>query len=128
MEYSSSRSLCRSALIAHHGDENVGDAGRAHLAEASELLALDMIEQQDGAAEHLALLDRFESAGGGELLGTHHQFHVARLEFFHAAIENDATAVDEHEIGEHVLDLFYLMGGHDNGAAAVEVVVQQGIV
>ena len=32
------RSLRRAGLIAHHGDEQVGDAGRAHLAERGELL------------------------------------------------------------------------------------------
>ena len=58
----------------------------------------------------------------------HRHFHVARLDLFHAAIEHDPTAVDEHEIGEDVLDLFHLVGGHDDGAAAIEVVVQQGIV
>ena len=42
--------------------------------------------------------------------------------------EYDAAAVDEHEIGEDVLDLFDLMCGHDDGAAAIEVVVQQRIV
>src|SRR5882724_10509585 len=58
----------------------------------------------------------------------HHHFQIARLYFFHAAIKYDAAAVDEHHIGEDVLDLFHLMCGHDDGAAAVEVVVQQGIV
>ena len=28
-------------LIAHHGNEQVGDAGRAHVAERGELLAID---------------------------------------------------------------------------------------
>src|SRR6266852_9065185 len=58
----------------------------------------------------------------------HHHFQVSRLQLFHAAIEYDAAAVDEHDIGEDVLDLFYLMCRHDDGAAAIEVVVQQGIV
>src|SRR5439155_22505457 len=51
-----------------------------------------------------------------------------RLQFFHAAIEYHPTMVDEHDIGEDVLDLFHLMCGYDDRAAAIEVVVQQGIV
>ena len=43
-------------------------------------------------------------------------------------LEYDAAAVDEHDIGEDVLNLFHLMGGHHDGAAAIEVVVQQRIV
>jgi len=30
----------------HHGNEHIGDAGRAHFAKAGELLTSDMIEQQ----------------------------------------------------------------------------------
>jgi hypothetical protein len=43
-------------------------------------------------------------------------------------IEYDAAAINKHDIGEHVLDLFHLMGGQEDGTAAVEVVVQQLIV
>ena len=59
------------------------------------------------------------------MLGIHHQFRIPRLEFFHAAIEHDAAVVDEHHIGEDVLDLFDLMGRHDDGAGAIVVVVQE---
>jgi hypothetical protein len=38
------------------------------------------------------------------------------------------TAVDEHQVGEDVLDLLNLMCRHHDGAAAIEVVVQQRIV
>ncbi len=62
------------------------------------------IEQQDAAAEHLALVNRPERAGCGDLVGVHSHFQIARLEFLHAAIQNDAAAVDEHQIGEDVLD------------------------
>ena len=58
----------------------------------------------------------------------HHHFQVARLELLHAALEHDAAAVDEHEVGEDVLDLFDLVGRHHDGAAAIEVVVQQRVV
>ena len=46
----------------------------------------------------------------------------------HAALENDAPAVNEHQIGEHMLDFIYLMGRHHDGAVAIVIVVQQGIV
>src|SRR5712664_2695155 len=128
MEYSSSPSLGRAALIAEHGNKQVGDAWRSHVAKRGELLAFDTIEQQDAPAEHLALVNRFQRPCCGDLLGIHHHFQIARLEFFHAAIEYDSTAVDEHDIGEDVLDLFNLMCGHDDGAAAIVVVVQQRIV
>ena len=49
---------------AHHGDEEVGDAGGAHLAERGEPVAVDAVEQQDAAAEHLALVDRLQRPGG----------------------------------------------------------------
>ena len=41
------RLLCLVGLIAHHGNEQVGDAERAHLAKRGELVTIDMIEQQD---------------------------------------------------------------------------------
>ena len=55
----------------------------------------------------------------------HRHFQIARLEVVHAAVEYDAPAVDEHEIGEDVLDVFNLMCSHDDGAPAIAVVVQQ---
>src|SRR5258708_28212720 len=63
-----------------------------------------------------------------DLLGIHHDFQIARLEFFHAAIEYDAAPIDKHEIREDVLNLFHLMCGHHDSSAAIEVVVQQRIV
>src|SRR6266702_953841 len=128
MEYSSSPSLGRAALIAEYGNKQVGDARRSHVAKRGELLAVDAIEQQDAAPEHLALVNRLERPRCGDLLRIHHHFQITRLEFLHAAIEYDAAAVDEHDIGQDVLDLFNLMCGHDDGAAAIEVVVQQRIV
>src|SRR6266849_7194367 len=128
MEYSSSPSLDRAALIAEHGNKQVGDARRSHVAKRGELLAFDTIEQQDAAPEHLAFVNRLQGPCCGDLLGIHHHFQIARLEFFHAAIEYDATAVNEHDIGEDVLDLFHLMCGYHDSAAAIEVVVQQRIV
>src|SRR5258708_15375740 len=86
------------------------------------------IKQQDAATEHLALLNRLERPCCSELFGTHHRFQIARLDLFHAVIEYDAAAVDEHEIGEDVLDFFHLMPRHHNSAATIQVVVQQGIV
>ena len=74
-------------------------------------------------------MHRFEGACGGEVLGIHHHFEVTRIEFFHAALEDDpALTVDEHEVRQNVLDLFHLMRCHDNRATAIEVIVQQGVV
>src|SRR6267143_1956414 len=128
MESSSSRSLCRGALIAHHGNEHVGNAGCADIAERGELLAISTIEQQDAAPEYLALVNGLQRSRSGEMVRMHCKLHITRFEFFHAAIEYDPAAVDEHQIGEHVLDLFDLMRGHYDGAGAIEVVVQQRIV
>jgi hypothetical protein len=97
------------SLIANHSDEQIGDAGRAHLAERGELLTIDSVVQQDAAIEHLTLVDRPERACSGDLFGTYHYFQVVRLHLFHAAIEYDAAAIKEHDIGEDVLDLFHLV-------------------
>ena len=50
------------------------------------------------------------------------------LQFFHAATENNAPAVNEDDIGQNLLDLVHLVCGHDNRATAIEVVAQQSIV
>src|SRR5881394_3053654 len=128
MDYSSSPSLGRAALIADHGNKQVGDARRSHVAKGGKLLAFDTIEQQDAAPEHLAFMNRLQHPRCGDLLGIHHYFQIARLEFFHTAIEYDAAAVNEHDIGQDVLNLFHLMGGHNDRAASIEVVIQQRIV
>ena len=57
------------------------------------------------------------------MVRVHHHFHVARLEFLHAAFEHDAAVINEHEIGQDILDLFHLMRRHHDGAAAIEVIV-----
>src|SRR5204863_490607 len=82
---------------------------RSHVAKRGELLAFDTIEQQDAAPEHLAFVNRLQRPCCGDLLGIHHHFQIARLEFFHAAIEHHAAAVNEHDIGQDVLNLFHLM-------------------
>src|SRR5271166_6285876 len=128
MEYSSSRSLCRSRLISHQRHKHVRNPGPAHLAKRGQLLTVDTIKQKDRATEQLALMNWPERPSRGEMVGIHHQFQIPRFQFLHAAIENDATTVDEHEVGEDVLYLLHLMGRHQDGAAAIEVVVQQGIV
>ncbi len=53
----------------------------------------------------------------------HRHFQIARLEFFHAAAEYDAAAMDEHDIGEHILDIVHLVCGDYDRAAAVEIIV-----
>src|SRR4029077_6212910 len=125
MEYSFSRSLRLAGLIAHHGNEQIGDAGRTHFAQIGELFAIYTFEEQDTAPEHLALVHWTERPRCSDLRGIHRHFRIARLEFFHAAVEHDPATVDEHHIGEDVLYFFHLMGGHDDRALAIEVVVQQ---
>src|SRR5215471_14097177 len=114
--------------MVHHGYKQVGDAGRADVAKCCELTAIDTIEQQDAPTHRLALVNGLERPGRGQLIGIHHDFAIARLYFFHAAIEHDPAAVNEHEIGEDVLDLVHLVRGDHDGALAIEVVAQQGIV
>src|SRR5205814_9643829 len=53
-------SLGRAALIADHGNKQVGDARRSHVAKGGKLLAFDTIEQQDAAPEHLAFMNRLQ--------------------------------------------------------------------
>ena len=112
IEYSLTAPCAAAALIAHHRNEQVGDAGRAHVAKRGELLTIDTIEQQDAATEHLALVHRLQRPRRGSLLRMHHHFQIARLQLFHAAIEYDPPAIDEHDLGEHVLDLVHLVCRH----------------
>src|SRR5206468_7631251 len=124
MAYSSRHSLCLAGRIAHHGNEQVGDAGPAHLAQRRELLTIDTVEKQDAAAEDLALVNRSKRPGGRDVLGTHHRLQVTRLEFLHGASEHDATADDENDVGLEVMYLLYLMGRNDDRASAIELVIQ----
>jgi hypothetical protein len=64
--------LCLAGPIPDHGNEQVGDAGGADLAKRSELRAISMIEEQDAAAERLALVHGLERPGSCDLLGVHH--------------------------------------------------------
>ncbi len=112
-------------VIAHDGYEQVGNTGPAHFAIHSELVAVYMVEQQNAATKHGALVNRLQGARCGDMLGIHHHFHVARVEFFHAALEHDPAAIDEHEIGKDILDLFHLVRGYDDRTTMIEVVVQQ---
>src|SRR5512133_891990 len=112
----------------HHGDEQIGNARTAHLAQCFELVAANAIEQQHAAPENCPLVQWIECARRSELLGVHHHFEVTRVEFFHAALEHDPATVDEHEVRQNVLDLFHLMCCHDNRATAIEVIVYHGVV
>src|SRR5438270_87178 len=116
------------AASPHDGNEQIGNAGPAHLAKRSQLLPINMIEEHHAATEHWPLVNRLERPCRLDMLRIHHYFEIARIEFFHAAFEHDASAIDEHEIGQHVLDLFHLVCCHHDGAVAIEVVVEQRIV
>src|SRR5437764_14874893 len=57
-----------------------------------------------------------------------HYFHVARLEFFHATLQHDPAVIDEHQIGQDILDFFDLVRRHDNCPGPIEIIVEQRIV
>src|SRR5262249_17161665 len=128
MDYSFDDSLWPAGMVSHYGHEQVGDAGCAHIAKRCELLTINSIEQQNASAEHLALIHRFECSGCSHLLRLHHHFQIPRLHLFHTAVEDDAAAIDEHDVGKNMLDLVHMMRCHYDGAIAVEIIVQQGIV
>src|SRR5579862_2816282 len=111
-----------------HGDEEVGDAGRAHFAQGGEALTIDAIKHQNTAAHQLALVDRFESPSSRELVRAHGEFRVARLKFFHCAREHDSPLVEENQVSEDVLNLIDLVRGDNDGAVVIVVVVQYRIV
>src|SRR5580704_11688131 len=92
MEYSSRRSLCLVVLLAHHRNEQIGDARTAHLTKRRQFLAVHTIEQQDAAAKHLPLVHRLERPRCSCLLRMHHHFQIARLKIVHLALEDDAAA------------------------------------
>src|ERR1043166_136502 len=112
----------------HHSDKQIGDTRTAHLAQRFELVPVNAIKQQNASAEYRAFVHRFEGARASEMLGIHHDLNVPRVEFFHAALEHDPATVDEHEVRQNVLNLLHLMCCHDDRAAAIEIIVQQGVV
>src|SRR4051812_2488701 len=114
--------------VSYNCNEQVGDAGRTYLAKRSQPLPVAVFEQQHAATERLVFIDGFERARCSELIRFHRDLRITRFQILHAAIEDDAAAVDEHHISKHVLHFFHLVRGHDDGASAIEVVVQQGIV
>src|SRR5689334_20721204 len=60
----------------HHGDEQIGDARAAYLAQRFELVPVNAIKQQYAATENRPFVHRFEGARGGKVLGIHHYFEV----------------------------------------------------
>ena len=69
--------MCVTHVIAHNGNEQVRNAGRAHFAEAGELLAIRTLEEQDAPAQPLALLYGLEGPCCRDFLGMHHDFQIA---------------------------------------------------
>src|SRR5688572_31100890 len=67
------------------------------------------VVQQDAAADRLTRVHRVQRSCRGDVVGMDHDFEITRRHFLHAALEHDAPAVDEHDVGQHVLDLFDLM-------------------
>ena len=73
-------------------------------------------------------MDWLERFCTGDVIRMHHHFDITRLEIFHAAFEHDPAAIDKDEIGQDILDFFDLMRRDNDGATAVEVIVEQRIV
>ena len=61
--------------------------------------------------------------GSGGVIGCNNQLNVVFLHFFHAAIESNTTILDKDQITEDMFDLLDLMGGDDDGAFFIKVVV-----
>src|SRR5690625_2540166 len=59
------------------------------------------------------------------MLGSEHDFAVAFLNGIHGYVEHQSTVFDEHQVGQNVLDLLDLVGGDDNGAPFVEILIEQ---
>ena len=76
----------------------------------------------------VAIHDRLEGPRRDKTLRQHHYFEIARFELLHTGFEDNASAVDEHEIGQDVLHLFNLVCRDDNGSGAVEIVVQERVI
>ena len=92
------------------------------------MLTIDAIEQENATAEYLPLVTWLERPRGCKLLWIHRHFHVTGFELVHTAREYDAPVVNEHQISKDMLDLLHLVGRQKDGAAAIVIVVQQGIV
>ena len=91
-------------------------------------MTIAVVEEQDAAVEELTLVYGFEGARGGDLLRMHDEFQIAGFVIFDGGIQQDPAAVHEDDVGEKVLKLFHLMGGDDDSPAAIEVVVEQGVI
>src|SRR5207248_1138940 len=109
-------------------NEQIGNTGCAHFAELQKPPAFHAVEQQNRAAENLPFIHRLQRSGPRNLIGDHRDFHISRFELFHSATKHDSSAVYEHQVCENVLQFLYLVRCHDNSAATVEVVVEQGII
>src|SRR4051794_23449577 len=121
-------SLNRSFLVAHHRDEEIRDARCAHFAEPGELFTIGVVKKHDAAPKHVSRMNGPERLRIREVIRMDHHFGITRFKLLHAALEHDAAVIDEHEIGQHVLDLFYLVGRDDDGPIPIEVIVEEGVV
>src|SRR3954463_16511927 len=86
--------------VPYNCNEQVGDAGRTYLAERSQPLPVAVLEQQHAAAERLAFVNRIQRACRSEMIRFHRDLRITRFQIVHAAIEDDAAAVDEHHISK----------------------------
>jgi hypothetical protein len=109
-------------------DEQIRHAGGLNLAEAREPRKVRALVIEHGLAERSVLVKRSFSARGLELVGVdgHRRERVA--ESLDRTVEHDAAAVDEYHVREQILDLLDLVGGDEDRARLVHVVVHEGRV
>src|SRR5882672_2713309 len=62
------------------------------------------------------------------LLRPHQHFRIPCCKLVHTAAQNNFSRANEHQVRQHVLNLFHLMRRHHNRPAPVEIIVQQRIV
>src|SRR5206468_11664093 len=127
-DYPSVASVVPAGLVVLNPNEQVVIVGREYVTQFGQLLSIPSFKQLDTAPKNLALMHRLQLPRRGDLLVTHEHLDKPRFQFLHATAEHDAAAVDELNICQDVLDLFNFVRRHDDGAAAVKIVIQQRIV
>ena len=121
-------STARAVRGLHHGDEQVGDRGRAGFTERREFVLLAPVVEHGHAAEDFAFVEGLERARRVDVAGGGHELRETLAEGVHRRVQRDLAVLDEDDVGEDVFDLLDLVRGHEDGALLVEVVVQQVVV
>src|SRR5215813_7892537 len=124
----SSSRASRSVLLSHDRNKQVRHTRPSYFSKASQLLARHAVKQQNALPKHLSLVNRLYCPRIGKPFRPNHYFRVTPFQFFHRATQHNSPTVDEHQIRQHILNLFHLVRGHNDCAATIEVIVQQRIV